>query len=419
MTATRRLSRLLPSAALLAAALLPIVPLASAASAASADPADSAAPVGKLQLAGPAETAVPDSWIVVLKEPAAGTRILPDLLAKAGGARLGHVYTSALHGFSARMDRARAARLAADPRVARVQQDTKVTLDATAPTGPATVQPGAPWGLDRIDQRTLPLSTTYTHRTTASGVRVYVIDTGLRTTHTQFGGRASVGTDTVGDGQNGNDCNGHGTHVGGIVAGSTYGVAKEARLVAVRVLNCQGSASTSGVIAGVDWVTANAVRPAVANMSLGGAANTALDEAVRGSIRAGITYTAAAGGGARPDGACATSPARLPEIITVGASDSLDRRAASSNYGNCVALFAPGVAIRSAWKDGDTATATLSGTSAATAHTSGAAALHLAFRPGDTPAQVKQALVANATTGVLQGSPPVVPNRLLYTLYLP
>lgn len=407
MTATRRFSRLLPSAVLLAAALLPIAPSASA------------APAGKLQLAGPAETAVPDGWIVVLKEPAAGTRTLPDLLATAGGARLGHVYTNALHGFSAHMNQARAARLAADPRVAGVQQDTVVTLDATAPAGPTAVQPGAPWGLDRIDQRALPLSTTYAYRTTAPGVRVYVIDTGLRTTHTQFGGRASVGTDTVGDGQNGNDCNGHGTHVGGIVAGSAYGVAKEARLVAVRVLNCQGSAGTSGVIAGVDWVTANAIRPAVANMSLGGAANTALDAAVRGSIRAGITYTAAAGGSARPDGACANSPARLPEIITVGASDSLDRRAASSNYGNCVALFAPGVAIPSAWKDGDTATATLSGTSAATAHTSGAAALHLAFRPGDTPAQVKQALVANATTGVLQGSPPVVPNRLLHTLYLP
>ncbi len=413
MTATRRSARLLPSAALLAAALLPIAPLATTASAAAA------APAGKLQLAGPAETAVPDSWIVVLKEPPAGTRTLPDLLAKAGGARLGHVYASALHGFSARMSRNQAARIAADPRVARVHQDTTLTLDATAPTGPAAVQPSAPWGLDRIDQRTLPLSTTYTHRTTAPGVRVYVIDTGLRTTHTQFGGRASVGTDTVGDGQNGNDCNGHGTHVGGIVAGSTYGVAKEARLVTVRVLNCQGSASTSGVIAGVDWVTANAVRPAVANMSLGGAANTTLDAAVRGSIRAGITYTAAAGGSARPDGACANSPARLPEIITVGASDSLDRRASSSNHGQCVALFAPGVAIPSAWKDGDTATATLSGTSAATAHTSGAAALHLAFRPDDTPAQVKQALVANATAGVLQGSPPVVPNRLLYTLYRP
>ncbi|MGP3683851.1 S8 family peptidase [Streptomyces sp. IBSNAI002] len=421
MTATRRAARLLPCAALLAAALLPIAPLATAASAAPA-PGTSAAPAGKLQLAGPAETAVPDGWIVVLKEPAAGTRTLPDLLAKADGARLGHVYTSALHGFSARMDRNRAARLAADPRVARVQQDTTLTLDATAPTaptGPAAEQPGAPWGLDRIDQRTLPLSTGYTYRTTAPGVRVYVIDTGLRTTHTQFGGRASVGTDTVGDGQNGNDCNGHGTHVGGIVAGSTYGVAKEARLVAVRVLNCQGSASTSGVIAGVDWVTANAVRPAVANMSLGGAASSALDAAVRGSIRAGITYTAAAGGSARPDGACATSPARLPEIITVAASDSLDRRASSSNHGQCVALFAPGVAIPSAWKDGDTATATLSGTSAATAHTAGAAALHLAFRPADTPAQVKQALVVNATAGVLQGSPPVAPNRLLYTLYRP
>ncbi|OEJ30671.1 S8 family peptidase [Streptomyces subrutilus] len=421
MSATRRSARLLPCAGLLAAALLPIAPLATAAATAASDAsAGSAAPAGKLQFAGPAEAAVPDGWIVVLKEPAAGTRTLPDLLAKTDGARLGHVYAAALHGFSARMSPRQAARLAADPRVARVQQDTVLTLDAAAaPTGPSAVQPDAPWGLDRIDQRALPLSTTYTYRTTAPGVRVYVIDTGLRTTHTQFGGRAAVGTDTVGDGRNGIDCNGHGTHVGGIVAGSDYGVAKEARLVAVRVLNCQGSAATSGVIAGVDWVTANAVRPAVANMSLGGAANTALDAAVRGSIRAGITYTAAAGGFAGPDGACANSPARLPEIITVGASDSLDRRASSSNHGQCVALFAPGVAIPSAWKDGDTATATLSGTSAATAHTSGAAALHLAVRPGDTPAQVKQALVANATAGVLQGSPPVVPNRLLYTLYRP
>ncbi|MEU9300926.1 S8 family serine peptidase [Streptomyces sp. NPDC048269] len=189
--------------------------------------------------------------------------------------------------------------------------------------------------------------------------------------------------------------------------------------MAVRVLDCQGSATASGVIAGIDWVTAHAVRPAVVNMSLGGAANTALDNAVRNSIRSGITYAVAAGSSGRPDGSCATSPARVAETLAVGASDRLDRRASSSHYGNCVALFAPGVAVPSAWKDGDTATATLSGTSAATAHTAGAAALHLAFRPGDTPAQVSQGLVANATSGVLQGTPPVEPNRLLYTLYLP
>ncbi|MEU9375445.1 S8 family peptidase [Streptomyces sp. NPDC048255] len=411
MTVPRRCRRLLVSAAVLAAAALPIGPTAAA----------EAAPTGELQLAGPAETAVPDSWIVVLKEPA-GSRSVHALLARADGARLGHVYRSALNGFSARMSRAQAARLAADPRVARVHQDTRVTLDASAQaadraSAPAATQPNAPWGLDRIDQRKLPLSTTYTYRTTAPAVRVYVIDTGLRTTHAEFGGRASVGTDTVGDGQNGNDCHGHGTHMAGIAAGRTYGVAKEARPVAVRVLNCQGSASTSGVIAGVDWVTANAVRPAVANMSLGGAVSTVLDAAVRNSIRAGITYTASAGSSGRPDGACSISPARLPEIIAVGASDSLDRRASSSNYGTCVALFAPGVAIPSAWKDSDTATATLSGTSAATAHTAGAAALHLARHPAATPGQVKHALVAGATTGVLQGTPPVVPDRLLHTLY--
>lgn len=248
---------------------------------------------------------------------------------------------------------------------------------------------------------------------------MYVIDTGLRLTHAEFGGRASVGTDTVGDGQNGNDCNGHGTHVAGIAAGRTFGVSKEARPVAVRVLNCQGSASTSGVIAGIDWVTAHAVRPAVATMGLGGAASAALDAAVRNSIDSGITYAASAGSSARPDGACGISPARLPEIISVAASDRTDRRASSSNYGNCVSLFAPGVGITSAWKDGDTATATLSGTSMATAHAAGAAALHLSHHPVDTPARVKQALVANATTGVLQGSPPVSPDRLLYTRYLP
>ncbi|MER7762791.1 S8 family peptidase, partial [Streptomyces sp. NPDC097619] len=327
-----------------------------------------------------------------------------------------------ISGLARRAGGARTLPVAADPRVARVHQDTVVRLTgapAPAPVAGAApgTQPDAPWGLDRIDQRNLPLSTTYSWLTTAPGVRVYVIDTGLRFTHTEFGGRAVPGTDTVGDGGGGQDCNGHGTHVGGIVAGRTYGVAKAAGLVSVRVLNCQGSASTSGVIAGVDWVTAKAVRPAVANMSLGGAVSSALDAAVSASIRAGITYTASAGSSARPDGACTTSPARLPEIISVAASDRADRRASSSNYGQCVSLFAPGVGIPSAWKDSDMATATLSGTSMATAHAAGAAALHLGRYPGDSPAQVKRALVTNATVGVLTGTPAVSPNRLLYTLY--
>ncbi|MFG2295985.1 S8 family peptidase [Streptomyces sp. NPDC048603] len=422
---------------------LPLLSLLTAAMLAGALPqaaARPAAPTGPAPVpAAPVAAAVPDSWIVLLKPaarasgPAAVTAAAHELLGRAGGARLGHVYTAALHGFSARMSPAQAARLAADPRVEQVHQDTRVALDTTGATGTtgmtgmtgmtgataAGTQPGAPWGLDRIDQRALPLSTTYTYRTTAAAVRVYVIDTGLRTGHAEFGGRASVGTDTVGDGRAGQDCHGHGTHMAGVAGGATHGVAKEARLVAVRVLDCQGSGTTAGVIAGIDWVTRNAVRPAVANMSLGGAASAALDTAVRTSIASGITYTVAAGSAGRPDGACATSPARVPETIVAAASDRTDRRASSSNYGQCVALFAPGVGITSAWAANDTATATLSGTSTAAAHTAGAAALHLAFRPADTPDRVKQGLVGNATAGVLQGSPPPVPNRLLYTLYLP
>ncbi|MCB5182935.1 S8 family peptidase [Streptomyces antimicrobicus] len=440
-----------------------------------------AGPAPAAAAAGSAAPDAPGGWIVVLKEPgrtgaaaAAPADTARDLLGRLSGSRLGHVYASALRGFSARMGRAQAQRLAADPRVAYVEPDTPVHLGERAgsagtagpagtagtaatpgtagtgvpagtaatpgtagtagtagaagpagtagtagPAGTAATQPGAPWGLDRIDQRRLPLSTTYTYRTTAPGVRVYVIDTGLRTTHTEFGGRASVGVDTVGDGRGGQDCNGHGTHVGAIAAGTTYGVAKQARPVAVRVLDCTGSGTTSAVIAGVDWVTAHAVKPAVATMSIGGAASTALDAAVRSSIASGVTYTVAAGSAAQSGGACATSPSRVAEAVTVGATDRTDRKASSSNYGACVSLFAPGVGIPSAWHTGDAATATLSGTSPATAHAAGAAALHLAFRPADTPAQVKQALVANATTGVLQGDPPPTPNKLLYTLYLP
>lgn len=441
----RRPAALVLPGVLLAAGLqLGSGPAAQATSATEAAPADRAAPEGKLRLAGTGETAVPDSWIVVLREPG-GTAPAPDspspssssttasdvsavardLVGRAEGARVGHVYRAALRGFSVRMSHAQAARTAADPRVAYIRQDTRVRI-AAPPTRPAPThlaatdetQPNAPWGLDRIDQRRLPLSTTYTYRTTAPNVSVYVIDTGLRTTHTEFGGRASVGIDTVNDGQNGNDCHGHGTHVGGVAAGATYGVAKQAKLVAVRVLNCQGSGTTSGVVAGVEWVTAKAARPAVANMSLGGGISDVLDRAVRNSIRSGVTYAVSAGSAGQPGGACSTSPARVPEAITVAGSDRSDRVMSSSNTGKCVSLFAPGAQIPSAWKDSDTATATLSGTSMATAHATGAAALHLGFRPGDTAAQVKQGLVDNATTGVLQGPAPVAPDKLLYTLYL-
>ncbi|MEU3744032.1 MULTISPECIES: S8 family peptidase [Streptomyces] len=386
-------------------ALVPVLALAAGLQFAASPTAQSAsptvAPTGDLRLA-PASTAVENSWIVVLKD---GSTRAADL-----GATPKHVYRSALKGFSTTMSQARAARLAADPRVAYVEQNATVRV--------ADTQTGATWGLDRVDQRDLPLSTTYTYDTTASNVTAYIIDTGIRTSHGEFGGRATVGTDTVGGGQNGQDCQGHGTHVAGTVGGAKYGVAKGVKLVAVRVLDCNGSGTTAGVIAGVDWVTANAVKPAVANMSLGGGANASLDDAVRRSIASGVTYAVAAGNGnflGLPARACSYSPARVAEAITVGATDSADKRASFSNYGTCVDLFAPGVSVTSAWKDDDTATNTISGTSMAAPHTAGVAALYLAANPAATPAQVGTALVNNATSGKVQDPKSGSPNKLLHS----
>ncbi|MEV4949721.1 S8 family peptidase [Streptomyces sp. NPDC053755] len=386
-------------------ALVPVLALAAGLQFLASPTAQGAptAPLGDLRLA-PASLAVENSWIVVLKD---GSTRADDL-----GVTSRHVYRSVLKGFSTTMSRARAASLAADPRVAYVEQNRTVRL--------ADTQTAATWGLDRIDQRDLPLSTTYTYATTAPNVTAYIIDTGIRTSHSEFGGRATVGTDTVGGGQNGQDCQGHGTHVAGTVGGAKYGVAKAAKLVAVRVLDCNGSGTTAGVIAGVDWVTANAVKPAVANMSLGGGAATSLDDAVRRSIASGVSYAVAAGNGnflGLPAKACNYSPARVAEAITVGATDSADKRASFSNYGTCVDLFAPGVSITSAWKDSDTATNTISGTSMAAPHTAGVAALYLSGHPTATPAQVRDALVANATSGKVQDARTGSPNKLLHSVF--
>src|SRR3569832_85484 len=327
--------------------------------------------------------------------------------AKAHGAKLERVFEYALKGFSARMTPQQAEALAADPSVLLVEEDQIITIDAT--------EANATWGLDRIDQADLPLNATYNYDATASNVYAYVIDTGIYFPHNEFGGRAVLGYDCVNDGRNGLDCNGHGTHEAGTIGGSVYGVAKSVNLYAVRVLNCSGSGTTSSVIAGIDWVTAERKSPAVANMSLGGGASTAHNNAVRNSVASGVTYAIAAGN-SNAD-ACASSPSRVAEAITVGASASTDARASFSNYGSCVDLFAPGVNITSAWYTGATALANLSGTSMATPHTAGAAALYLAQNPTKTPAEVQAAVKAGTVSGRLSAIGTGSPNLLLQSMF--
>ena len=388
------MTNLIARRALTAAALTAAASTAGLFALAGTSSAAPAAAQGVVREAGVAG-AIKDHFVVVLR-----TESDDDALVRTVGGTVDRRYTSAVKGFSATMSPAGARRLAADPAVAYVEQDRTVHVTSTP----------ASWGLDRVDQPDLPLDGAYTAGS-AAGVHAYIIDTGVRMTHTQYAGRVSSGWDFVDNDADASDCQGHGTHVAGTVGGASYGVAKDVQLVAVRVLDCTGSGSYSQIIAGVDWVTAHAVKPAVANMSLGGSVGSTLDDAVQKSIDSGVTYTVAAGNDAAD--ACNQSPARLSAAITVGATDATDAAASFSNYGTCLDLYAPGVDILSAGNSSDTGTETMSGTSMASPHVAGAAALYLQGHPTATPQQVRDALVDAAVSGKVTGAPAGSPDKLL------
>ncbi|MBZ9750855.1 S8 family peptidase [Deinococcus sp. HMF7604] len=355
--------------------------------------------------------AIPGQYIVVFSEGAgnslatqSASSLISSLNLDPQGVTIQHLYSAALSGFAAKLSAQNLSTLRADPRVKYVEQDGVVKMSAT--------QTGATWGIDRIDQRDLPLDGNYTYNSTASGVKAYIIDTGINTAHTNFGGRATWGTNTTGDGNN-SDCQGHGTHVAGTVGSSTYGVAKGVSLVAVKVLNCQGSGSNSGVIAGINWaVTNKGSATAVANMSLGGGASQATDDAVNNAASKNLIMAVAAGN--ENQNACNVSPARAASAITVGSTTRTDARSSFSNFGTCVDIFAPGSDITSTWNTSNTATNTISGTSMATPHVAGAVALLIAAG-NTTNSAVTSALINASTPNKVTGAGTGSPNRLLFT----
>lgn len=360
-------------------------------------------PEAKMVRVADAADVIPGRFIVTLTDDASGATV-----AAEHGVRADFVYSRVFKGFAGSIGDAARNGLLRDARVVSIEPDgiARAVTTVSAPS----------WGLDRVDQRT-GLDGTYNYTSDGSGVTAYIIDTGIDIGNSDFGGRASVGVDEIGDGRNGIDCNGHGTHVSGTVGGSKWGVARNVTLVAVRVLDCGGSGSWSGVVAGMDWVVGAHAEgtPAVANMSLGGGANSTVDAAVGRMIADGVATAVAAGNGnfvGIAQDACKSSPARVAAAMTIGATDKTDKKASWSNYGNCVDWFAPGVGITSDWLNGGTNT--ISGTSMATPHTTGVAALYLQGNPGASAATVRDALFNLTTKGVVTSSK-TVNNHLLFT----
>jgi Tol biopolymer transport system component len=353
------------------------------------------------------ESAIPNSYIVVFNDsvPAGQVAAFARQLARDNDGTVGFTYEHALRGFSVEMSESKAIALSRNPHIAYIEEDSVVEG--------ASTQTAAPWGLDRIDQRNLPLDTTYSYLNPGTGANVYVIDSGIRLTHQEFGGRAAFAYDNVGDGRNGVDCNGHGTHVAGIIGGNTYGVAKDAKLWSVRVLNCTNGGTTARIIAGIDWVAANHVKPAVTNLSfITIVGSDTIDLAVRNLIAAGVTTVVAAGN--NTGDASLRSPARVTEAITVAASDQFDNQSPNSNFGPVVDLYAPGVEIISAGAADDVSTTVRSGTSSAAAFVTGSAARYLSANPSESTAAVSRAITANATPGKVANAGPGTPNLVLF-----
>lgn len=403
--------------------------LAGSAATATAGP-----PLGVILSAG-GETAIANSYIVTLRDETVAAEMkasgrggavarraavadVARTLATRYDARIVRTYTDALYGFEAVLPERAARRLAADAAVAWVEQNHRISIDSHVPQNDPDavavqgVQTNPPsWGLDRIDQRYLPLDQRFVYPNTAPRVHAYVVDTGIRSTHVDFGGRVQAGVDFV-DGGPADDCNGHGTFLAGVIGGRAHGVAKEVQLVPVRVLDCFGTGAWSQLIAGIDWITANARRPAVVEMGLGGTAVTSVDAAITRSIEAGITYVVSAG--SSNANACNYTPARVPAALTVASTTQTDARHSASNYGTCLDIFAPGIDITSAWNTNDTATVTIGGTAPASAHVAGCAAVVAQAHPDWTAHQVAAHVNAVATQGIVTNPGTGSPNRLLY-----